>query len=430
MTDPGSGTPMSERMQALLSRAVEDQLSEQRQVAGAMTEVRNHLAHLGAELQQLRATAGGAADEEIQRQVAGVAADVREAIRVLSERLDGVTVLVHERLDGMTALVHERLDGVTALVQQRGNDLADIRGALDNELRPRVDGVDAAMRDLRGAFTGIGSRVADLPGRQDIEAMIARTGEAVAPVEERLEQLQGWVEEVHEGLFGETGVHPRVQALVEQAAEGSEPSTSGEEIAGQIDQAVRAAVAASEKRVTAHVDEAVLALAEALLRRRNHTGGLGLSAFDTGPIPVIPPAPHDYLDGPEPAAEFAPEPAAEAAPEPAAVTEPLSEPEATLPSERHAPLSSPASPDAGLPPASSPTLPPAPSATLPPALSTSLPPPPEPPAAPAQIDLDPAPAPSPGAYQPAAVSGAAVDGHDDLDDDEARRRRPWWRPGD
>jgi hypothetical protein len=422
MTDPGSGTPMSERMQALLSRAVEDQLSEQRQVAGAMTEVRNHLAHLGAELQQLRATAGGAADEEIQRQVAGVAADVREAIRVLSERLDGVTVLVHERLDGMTALVHERLDGVTALVQQRGNDLADIRGALDNELRPRVDGVDAAMRDLRGAFTGIGSRVADLPGRQDIEAMIARTGEAVAPVEERLEQLQGWVEEVHEGLFGETGVHPRVQALVEQAAEGSEPSTSGEEIAGQIDEAVRSAVAASEKRITAHVDEAVLALAEALLRRRSRTGGLGLSAFDTGPIPVIPPAPHDYLDAPEPAAEVAPEPAV--------ATEPLSEPEATLPSEPHAPLSSPASPDAGLPPASSPTLPPAPSATLPPALSTSLPPPPEPPAAPAQIDLDPAPAPSPGAYQPAAVSGAAVDGHDDLDDDEARRRRPWWRPGD
>jgi len=158
MTDPGSGTPMSERMQALLSRAVEDQLSEQRQVANAMTEVRNHLAHLGAELQQLRATAGGAADEEIQRQVAGVAADVREAIRVLSERLDGVG----------------------GLVQQRGNDLTELRGlmgelrgVMDNELRPRVDGVDAAMRDLRGAFTGIGSRVADLPGRQEIESMLA-----------------------------------------------------------------------------------------------------------------------------------------------------------------------------------------------------------------------------------------------------------------
>src|SRR3954447_6088372 len=134
MTDPGSGTPMSERMQALLSRAVEDQISEQRQVAGAMNEVRSHLTHLSDELQQLRATAGGAADEEMQRQVAGVAADGREAIRVLGDRLDGVA----------------------ALVQQRGSDLAEIRHVIDSELRPRVDSVDAAMRDLRSAFTGIG----------------------------------------------------------------------------------------------------------------------------------------------------------------------------------------------------------------------------------------------------------------------------------
>src|SRR3954462_2912476 len=104
MTDPGSGTPMSERMQALLSRAVEDQISEQRQVAGARNQVHSHLTHLSDEQQQLRATAGGAADEEIQRQVAGVAADVRDALRVLSDRLDGLA----------------------ALVQQRGSDLAEI----------------------------------------------------------------------------------------------------------------------------------------------------------------------------------------------------------------------------------------------------------------------------------------------------------------
>src|SRR3954454_24990844 len=131
--DPGSGTPMSERMQALLSRAVEDQISEQRQVAGAMNEVRSHLAHLSAELQQLRATAGGAADEEIQRQVAGVAADVREAIRVLGDLLDGVA----------------------GLVQQRGNDLAEIRNVIDSELGPRVDAFYSAMRSLPGAFTSI-----------------------------------------------------------------------------------------------------------------------------------------------------------------------------------------------------------------------------------------------------------------------------------
>src|SRR3954462_14416828 len=277
--DPGSGTPMSERMQALLSRAVEDQISEQRQVAGAMNEVRNYLAHLGSELEQLRATAGGAADEEIQRQVAGVAADVREAIRVLGDRIDGVS----------------------ALVQQRGQDLAEIRNVIDSELRPRVDGVDSAMRDLRGAFSGVGSRVADLPGRQDIEGMIARASTDTSGIDERLESLQGWIEEVHAGLFGEDGVHPRVEALVEQAAEG----TPLDDIAARIDNTVRTAVAASEKRITAHVDEAVLALAEALLRKRSRAGGVGLSAFDTGPIPVVPPAPHDA--GPAPEAQTASE---------------------------------------------------------------------------------------------------------------------------
>src|SRR3954451_1055304 len=208
--DPRSGTPMSERMQALLSRAVEDQLSEQRQVAGAMTEVRNSLAQLGADLQQLRATAGGAADEEIQRQVAGVAHDVREAIRVLGERLDAVG----------------------GLVQQRGHDLADLRNAIDNELRPRVDAVDASLRDLRGAFTGVGSRVAELPARHELEGMINRAATDTSALDERLESLQGWIEEVHAGVFGDDGVHPRVQALVEQAAEA--PATG--EIASQVEE--------------------------------------------------------------------------------------------------------------------------------------------------------------------------------------------------
>ncbi|HET6817448.1 MAG TPA: hypothetical protein VFH66_09530 [Mycobacteriales bacterium] len=382
MTDPGSGTPMSERMQALLSRAVEDQLSEQRQVAGAMTEVRNHLAHLGAELQQLRATAGGAADEEIQRQVAGVAADVREAIRVLGERIDGVS----------------------ALVQQRGNDLAELRGVIDSELRPRVEGVDAAVRDLRSAFTGIGSRVADLPGRQEIETMLARAGEATGPLDERLESLQGWVEEVHEGLFGETGVHPRVQALVEHAAEP--PAAPEEDIGARIDEAVRTAVSASEKRITAHVDDAVLALAEALLRRRSRTGTLGLSAFDTGEIPIVPSTPQDQFGSAAGSGSGA-----------------------TSTTEAAGGLGA-AEPAAPVPPHVSPPVADEPEASFsPPSSENGLSSTAETPAPPTQIDLNPAPAST--AYQPA--TGPLGDGLDEYgdDDDAARRRhRPWWRPGD
>ncbi len=55
--DAGAGSPMSERMQSLLSRAVEDQLTEQRQVAGALGEVHGQLARIAGQLDELR---GGA----------------------------------------------------------------------------------------------------------------------------------------------------------------------------------------------------------------------------------------------------------------------------------------------------------------------------------------------------------------------------------
>src|SRR3954453_15460501 len=117
--------------------------------------------------------------------------------------------------------------------------------------------------------------------------MSSRAGPDTRGSGEGLERPQGGVEAAPAGRFGEDGVHPRVEALVEQAAQG----LPVDEIAARIDANVRTAVAASEKRITAHVDEAVLALAEALLRRRSRTGGVGLSAFDTGPLPVVPAGP-------------------------------------------------------------------------------------------------------------------------------------------
>ena len=59
--DPaGPGAPMSERMQSLLSRAAEDQLAEQRQLAGALTELRTQLQHIAAEVGSLRESSPGA----------------------------------------------------------------------------------------------------------------------------------------------------------------------------------------------------------------------------------------------------------------------------------------------------------------------------------------------------------------------------------
>src|SRR3954453_4194632 len=147
--------------------------------------------------------------------------------------------------------------------------------------------------------------------------MSSRAGPDTRGSGEGLERPQGGVEAAPAGLFGEDGVHPRVDALVEQAAQG----LPVDEIAARIDANVRTAVAASEKRITAHVDEAVLALAEALLRKRSRTGGVGLSAFDTGPIPVVPPAPQEHAPAesehghaPAESEEYAPAEPEEAAP--------------------------------------------------------------------------------------------------------------------
>jgi hypothetical protein len=362
--DPGSGSgsPMSERMQALLSRAVEDQVNEQRQVQNLVGEVRNHLAQLAAQVDALRASPPGATDQ-LERAVAGVSGEIREAIRVLGERIDGVSALVH----------------------QRGQDLADLRGIVDSEVRPRVDALDGTLREMRSAFTGVAARVADLPGRADVEAMVGRAGDSGAEVPERLDRVEGTLAELHDGVLGEDGLHARLAAMSNQGPDPDLAGTVAEAVAQTVnttvDQAVARAVADSERRLSNHIDEAVLALAEALLRRRTAGSGRApASPFDTGEFQAI-------------SADFT-----------AATSGSV---------ERAAPASTP-SPTAEAPGAAEPAAPVAP----------PEPPEPEPPA---EVHLDAEPN-----REPAHVAAPADHGLRDAleDDDEGRKRRPWWRPSD
>lgn len=196
--DPGSGTPMSERMQALLSRAVEDQLSEQRQLAGALAEVRGQLARIAAEMETIRGETGPAPD--VEHAVAAVSAEVRAAVRLLGERLDGV--------DAALARLAERVE------------------ALDRGPDPRVDELSAEVEDL------------------------------------------------HDGLFGDHGLGPRLTGALADLRAG----------------------------LAEHVDEAVLALAEALLRRRARPRAVPEPEWAPSPADAPPPATA------EPAAEWAERP--------------------------------------------------------------------------------------------------------------------------
>lgn len=91
--DDGRPSPMSERMRALLSRAAEEQLSEQRQVSAVLAELRDLVADVDDRLRVLEARSAAQADAVAElvleraahTLVPQVAAAVREDLRETSE---------------------------------------------------------------------------------------------------------------------------------------------------------------------------------------------------------------------------------------------------------------------------------------------------------------------------------------------------------
>jgi prefoldin subunit 5 len=467
----GAGTPMSERMQSLLSRAVEDQLSEQRQIAGVLADVRAQLQRITADVATLR-SAPQDGREDVEAVLATVSGDVREAVRLLGERLDGVARLVQQRgndlaeLRAATAELHAavrkhgealaELTGGLAALPSFGERIAALQegigtlregiGGLDHlsetvtSLQPRIEGVDIGLRELRSAFAAVGARMAELPGRADVEAAGARSAAPLADLGERLTGLERAMAALTQAVAAEpepagsddrvadlraelarfasaTGedaaalrehmgdriggleakVGEVVAMLTAEEPEAGDAATDADDVedpvltelaelreallgddglAARIEaattddvdvkvaSAVEQAVAASEQRLSAHIDEAVLALAEALLRRRPARSGP--RPDESVPLPAAMPAADVLPPGPQ-----AQEAEEESEPEPTSEPHPAGSPQA-------------GSPQAGSPQAVAPWQ------TPPPA---------------AEVARESAP-------------------------DDSRRRRPWWRPGD
>ncbi|MBV9292105.1 MAG: hypothetical protein JO222_06620, partial [Frankiales bacterium] len=216
--DPGSAAQMSERMQSLLSRAVEDQLSEQRQLAGAVAELRAQVAALTHQL----STLGSGSTSDLESAVAGIAGDIREAVRLLAERTDGVGRLVQQRghdlaeirasiaeltqamqqhtaaVDGMTGGLKalpafgqriETLQGGLDRLHERLRGLEEITASVQG-MQQKVDNLDGGVRELRHAFTGVAARAAELPSRTDIEAVVLRGAGPLDSLGNRLGRIE------------------------------------------------------------------------------------------------------------------------------------------------------------------------------------------------------------------------------------------------
>ncbi len=192
----GAGNPVAERMQALLSRAVEDQLSEQRTVANALAEVRAQVAAVG---EGLRGAASGVAVERLRTDLSGVATELRMSTTGLGERFDVLARRLDEQSAAMaaagsgsadrTAELTARLDAVAADVAEQGAGVQRLSAAV-SALAAFPEALAALQNDLAGLhdrlspLADVRAAVGDLQARgsvaeavrPELEALSARVG--------------------------------------------------------------------------------------------------------------------------------------------------------------------------------------------------------------------------------------------------------------
>ena len=165
---PGPGQPgggaMSERMQALLSRAAEDQLTEQRQVSAVLADLRGLVAGLS---DQLRETASSSRLESLSGDLAALTSELRMSTSGLGERLDTLGRRVDEQGASTADIVRGGAEGNDALavrVSALSGDVVDQGSALDRltEAVTTLSAFPDAISSLQREVSGLHDRLAPL----------------------------------------------------------------------------------------------------------------------------------------------------------------------------------------------------------------------------------------------------------------------------
>jgi hypothetical protein len=295
---PG-GQSNADLIQSMLSRAVEGQVSEQREMTTALGEIRSQLLRMSQELAQMRMRSPQ--DEATDAQINTVTVEMREAVRFLSERLDGVTRMVAQRGEDL-ADIRTALTAIDAHVRSQAETIGVLSAGLQAlpSYGERVSVLQDNLQTLHQQLAGIEQTLAAAPSDDGNGEVVARLAaleaslgsvvesaqSAVAPVVERLNAFDDGGE-AHAALLSQVqssasqlqqaiaGLHNRIDPLADDL------STIGAEITGLVESAadgavldsritesVNDAVRGTEQRLKEHVDEAVLALAQTLLKPR------------------------------------------------------------------------------------------------------------------------------------------------------------------
>ena len=321
---------------------------------------------------------------DLGARTSGGLAAIRPALDALSTKVDALAdgVAPDRVRDGIVDALSGRLDKLEEAAARpvvgpdalRGS-LGDLRASIDSAMGHRFEELTAALGAVENRLGQIGERLADVGDAAGGVPALATDVSRLSSRVEDLHALSGTLGKVADGVqrlqgdtsattlaLGLTALHDELEALGERLNEAAPPPVDeiaalvsqrvadrlvetlapriadvvltrvsaalvtqlGEAISpritGDTETLVRAATADSERRILAHVDEAILSLAEALLRRRRggRTSGAAVSlAKADGPPP------------PEPSAE--PVPAATAAEE--APEQPLPEAPAVAPKQ-------------------------------------------------------------------------------------------------
>ncbi|MGB8649060.1 MAG: hypothetical protein WCD35_00215, partial [Mycobacteriales bacterium] len=231
MTDTPAGTPaaapggpVSDRMQALLSRAVEEQVSEQRAVSTVLADLRTQVAGLA---DSVRSAASDAAVERLEGTVSTVVSDLRTSTALLGQRIEALAQRV-DAVASQTAAPTEqaavRLAALSAELGAHGEAVERLQTALD-----ALSAFPQALGSLQKDVAGLHDRLQPLAQvRADVGDLGARTSGALEALRPQLAALQSKVEAIGVVPDPERSRDAVVDALVDA-------------LGGRLDQLVEAA---------------------------------------------------------------------------------------------------------------------------------------------------------------------------------------------
>lgn len=263
----------------------------------ALADVRNQLLRIGQQIAEMRADPGTAGVEAAN----GVIAELREAVRFLAERLDGVARMVAQRgeelADTRGALgaidAHVRSQAETIGVLTTGMQALPSYGERIAGLQDNINGVQQRLGGIENAFGPIGQRLGS------IETSVSRPDSGVS---ERLAAIEGMLGPLSQRL-GQSltehsaslqALHGRVEALAANTQAGLESVSAGTQAA----LAVPVPGDGSGAAAVAELDPKLSALAADVAAMRQQLSTLSSTALSsTSASAAAAPAPTVDLSG-------------------------------------------------------------------------------------------------------------------------------------